>query len=338
MSRRLLLAAVTLTLCACSGEPAAGSAGPPSTSRPTASAAVATPSFLPSAVPTPAPTPAPPYAIDALRARPATGGAISVGGRISAGRGYATYAVSWPSQGGTMTGILHLPTGAGPFPVVVVNHGYVPVSQYYAGQDSTKYADALAAEGFLCLSPHYPGYIGSSPPQPGVPPIVAEAIADMDLIGALPSLRQADPRRVAALGHSNGGGVALILLAADPRIRSAVLFAPVSSDMADNARKWWVGAPGSTGGLPSPDADPDAYRAMSPRYHLPATIAPTLLMQGTDDEDIPAAWTADTNQALTRAGARTSFVSFAGATHNFRNADLVRANGLARDWLRASLG
>jgi dipeptidyl aminopeptidase/acylaminoacyl peptidase len=263
---------------------------------------------------------------------------VHVGARLGGGAGYATYTVTWGSQGGTMTGVLHLPSGTGPFPVVVVNHGYVPPSQYYVGHDSSKYAGSLAAAGYLCLSPNYPGYAGSSAGDPAVPQIVAEAISDMDLITALPSLPAADASRVAVLGHSNGGGVSLILLAADSRVRAAVLYAPVSSDMADNARTFWMSHPADNGGLGSPDADPQAYALMSPRYHLPAAAPPTLVMQGTKDEDIPASWTQATMAALTAAGVRSTFVSFPGAMHNFAGADLTRANQLATDWLRTALG
>jgi uncharacterized protein len=292
----------------------------------------------PAASPTPTAVRLPAYAIEALRQRVRVPGTLAVGAALPGGPGYAKHAVTWTSGGSTMTGVLDVPVGSGPFPVVVVNHGYVPVGQYYVGQDSNKYADPFAAAGFVTISPNYPGYSGSGPGVAGVPPIVAEAISDLDLVSALPSLPQADTSRVAVAGHSNGGGVSLILLAADPRVRAAVLYAPVSSDMADNARKWWVahGAEG-TGGLPTPDQDPTAYALMSPRGHLPAAGPATLVMQGTADEDIPASWTSATMAALQAAGIANRFVSFAGAMHNFAGGDLSRANSLAVSWLRDSL-
>jgi dipeptidyl aminopeptidase/acylaminoacyl peptidase len=322
-----------MLLGACSSTP------PPSATPTGRPVATGTPAASPivSAAPTPTPAPLPPYAIEALRSRVRVPGTISVGAALPAGPGYTKHTITWPSANAQMTGVLAAPTGPGPFPVVIVNHGYVPVGQYYTGQDSSKYADPLAAAGFLTLSPNYPGYSGSGPGTPGVPAIVAEAISDMDLISALPSLSQADPTRVAVAGHSNGGGVSLILLAADSRVRAAVLYAPVSSDMADNARKWWVNSPGSTGGLPGPDQAPEAYRLMSPRAHLPPATPPTLVMQGTNDEDIPAEWTSATVSAMQSAGVHVQFVSFPGAMHNFQGGDLTRANSLAVSWLQTSL-
>lgn len=279
--------------------------------------------------------PLPPYAIATLRDRPHATGRITIGDAIGPGPGYAKYHLTWVSGGDTMTGVLDIPSGNGTFPVVLVNHGYAPVSQYYEGLDTAIYADPMASAGFLTISPSYPGYLGSGPGAMDVPPIVAEAISDLDLISELPTLPQADPARVAVAGHSNGGGVAEILMAADPGLRAAALYAPVSSDMADNAGKWWVHTPGGTSGLPDPSSDPGAYQLMSPRPWFDARTPPALIMQGTSDPEIPAAWTAATVQALQSAGAQVRFVSFPGATHIFGGADLDRANSMAIDWLRS---
>ncbi len=70
-----------------------------------------------------------------------------VGDRVGGTGAYTVHRVTWPSQGGTMTGLADIPVGPGPFPVAIVNHGYIPAAQYRTGQDSTKYADAFAAAG-----------------------------------------------------------------------------------------------------------------------------------------------------------------------------------------------
>jgi dipeptidyl aminopeptidase/acylaminoacyl peptidase len=325
----LMAAGLVATGCASNGTSttATGATPAPPTAAP-----------LPSAVVTPTPAPLPPYAIDALRVRPRASSILSVGPVLAAGGGYIKHSVTWTSMGSTMTGVLDIPAGAGPFPVVVVNHGYVPASLYYVGQDSSKYADPLAAAGFVTVSPNYPGYAGSGLAEADVPALIGQAISDMDLITALAALPQADVARVGVLGHSNGGGVAQVLLAADARVGAAVLYAPVSSNMVETARRFWVDHPGASGPLEGPDGDPAAYALMSPRFHLPRGGPPTLLMQGTRDEDIPAAWTQGTVAALQDAGIRTQVVSFVGAFHNFQGADLLRANGLAIDWLRGSIG
>src|SRR5262245_62990550 len=49
---------------------------------------------------------------------------------------------------------------------------------------------------------------------------------------------------------------------------------PVSSDMADNARKWWLQRPESLGGLGAPDSNPEGYRHLSPRNYFEAGQPP----------------------------------------------------------------
>src|ERR671938_797404 len=100
-----------------------------------------------------------------------------------------------------------------------------------------------------------------------MPQIVATAITVMDLVGSLASLPQADTSKVGMMGHSNGGGVSLLVMSVDPRVKAFALYAPVSSDMRDNARKWWLRS-GSQGPLGSPDTDTVDYAHISPRNYF----------------------------------------------------------------------
>src|ERR1700716_2600168 len=151
--------------------------------------------------------------------------------------------MSWPSTGQTMTGLISLPDGPGPFPVVVVNHGFIPPERYWIGQDSGIFCDPLAAHRFLPAPPHWPGYSGPGPGPTNLPSIVGQVVTALDLVSSLGSVPQADTGRIAFVGHSNGGGISEIAMVVDPRIRAVVLQAPVSTDMADNARKWWLQRP-----------------------------------------------------------------------------------------------
>ena len=319
--------------CACSG-PAATVR--PATMAPASPPALPTPA-LAAATPTPAPTPPPPpYYVEALRSRPHEAGKIEIGDQVFRGDGFTKSYMKWPSGGQTMTGTISMPDGPGPFPVLVVNHGFIPPDRYWIGQDSGIFGDPLAAHGFISVAPNWPGYAGSGPGAAGVPSLVAEMIATEDLISSLGSLPQADPARVAIAGHSNGGGISLLAMVVDPRVRAVVLFAPVSSDMADNARKWWLNN-GSQGGAGTPDANPEGYRHMSPRNYFAAGQPPALFLQGTADEDIPAAWTNASLDAIRAAGIRTDVTWFPGAHHDMVGSDLARAVQLEEQWIRSAL-
>src|SRR5437763_747140 len=162
----------------------------------------------PTAAPAPATTPPlPPYAIESLRARSYPGGKLTIGDLMSRGAGFTKYHMSWPSGGQTMTGTISLPDGPGPFPVVVVNHGFIPPERYWIGQDSGIFGDPMAAHGFISVAPNWPGYSGSGPAPSDLPQIVGQLVTALDLVSSLSSLPQADTGRIAFMGPSNGGGI-----------------------------------------------------------------------------------------------------------------------------------
>ena len=327
----LLVIAVIAGAACSSGQ----TAGHPQSSRTPARVA---PVPAPSATPTPAPTPPlPPYAIESLRARAYPGGKLIIGDQMIRGPGYTKYHMSWPSSGQTMTGTISLPDGAGPFPVVVVNHGFIPPERYWIGQDSGIFGDPMAAHGFISVAPNWPGYSGSGPAPADLPQIVGQLVTALDLVSSLTTLPQADGGKIAFVGHSNGGGISELAMVTDPRIRAVVLQAPVSSDMADNARKWWVQRPDSLAGLGTPDANPDGYRHLSPRNYLASWQPPVLIIQGTSDHTIPAEWTNATYAALQQAGIQSRLMWVDGADHDLVGADLAGAVAAQETWIRQAL-
>ncbi len=328
--------AVLLLLAACSGSAASAAVRATGTPAPAASApSVPQVAETPSAMPTP---PLPAYYIESLRARPYPGGKLQLQDEMFRGAGFTKYHMSWPSGGQTMTGTISLPDGPGPFPVVVVNHGFIPPERYWIGQDSGIFGDPLAAHAFISVAPNWPGYSGSGPAPADLPAIVGQVVATLDLVSAVYSLPQADTTRVALIGHSNGGGISEIAMVVDPRIKAVVLFAPVSTDMADNSRKWWVTRPEGPGPVGTPDANPQGYAHLSPRNYLAAGQPPALFLQGTADQDIPAAWTQASYDAMKAKGIQTDLVWFPGAQHDMVGTDLDRANQLSEAWIRKALG
>src|SRR5438067_8407253 len=321
--RSLSAALAAALLCGCSGgtqQPAARVSGTP-----------IAPAATPRALPTP---PLPAYYIESLRARAYPGGKLELRDEMFRGAGFTKYHMAWPSGGQTMTGTISLPDGPGPFPVVVVNHGFIPPEQYWIGQDSGIFGDPLAAHGFISVAPNWPGYSGSGPAPADLPAIVGQLVATLDLVSAVYSLPQADTTRVALIGHSNGGGISELAMVVDPRVKAVVLFAPVSTDMADNGRKWWTRRPEGPGAVGTPDANPQGYAHLSPRNYLAAGQPPALFLQGTADQDIPAAWTQASYDAMKAKGIQADLVWFPGAQHDLVGSDLDQANQLSEAWIR----
>ena len=342
MRRQLVvgLLAFALLLSACAGQ---STAATPSGSPSAAGSQAKTPSAArPSASASPAPSPSgpplPAYAVQSLRTRGYPGGQLNVGPTASGGQGFTKHDITWPSGGQTMTGTINIPDGAGPFPVVVVEHGFIPANRYWVGQDSAIFADPMAAQGYVTVMPNWPGYSGSGPAPADLPSIVGQLVTMLDLVSSVAhSLPQADTRRLACVGHSNGSGICQLAMVTDPRFKSVVLHGPISSDMADNGRKWWVNSPDQLGSIGSPDQNPQGYAQLSPRNYFAAGQPPVLIIHGDHDTTCPLEWSQATLASLQRAGVKSDLRQFAGAEHDFVGQNLQQAVAAQTDWINQSL-
>jgi len=318
-----------LALLGCSQQPTAAPVRAP-----------ATPAPQPAATSAPTPTPTPPLPanyLESLRAREHRSGQVTIGEQMWRGAGFTKFHVSWTSGDQTMTGTISLPDGSGPFPVVVVNHGHIPTDRYWIGQDSGIFGDPMAAHGFISIAPNYPGYEGSGPGEAGLTSNEQIAVSDMDLVSSLSSLPQADPGKVAVIGHSQGGGVSQILMVVDRRFKAIVLQAPVSSDEAENARRLHD-RNGTWPAAGDPAQNPDYYAHVSPRNYFAGGQAPVLLVQGTIDHTIPAAHTQGTYDALLARGVEAELKWIPGGDHDLVGDNLDAAVTAQEAWIRKALG
>src|ERR1700761_3845705 len=123
--------------------------------------------------------------------------------------------VTYKSGDETVHGILYTPSGAGPFPGIVVIHEWWGLNDWVKEQ-----ASKLADQGYVALAIDlYRGKVATTPDEAheimrGVP----EDRANRDLLAAstyLRSQKNVDPARVGAIGWCMGGGYALDLAIAD---------------------------------------------------------------------------------------------------------------------------
>ena len=73
-------------------------------------------------------------------------------GALEQGDGFRTGIASYVSEGLTITGMLYVPDGDGPFPGVVVVHGSVDPAFYTTGSDLVREQEAFARSGHVVFS------------------------------------------------------------------------------------------------------------------------------------------------------------------------------------------
>ncbi len=129
-----------------------------------------------------------------------------------------------------------------------------------------------------------------------------------------------DPTRLALLGESAGGHLALMAAISEPAAVSAVIDWYGQSDLADTVRTRGLENPVVTMlGGPGDDL-PERVAAASPLERATAQCPPVIAIHGTDDTAVPYAQSVAFTARLTELGVRNSLVTVEGAGHIFRGA------------------
>ncbi len=353
--RIVLVLVIGLSACSATQGDQAIVATPEPTSVPTAllptaqivPAATTAPTALPTAIPTsvPAPTAAPrstpdpwaeyaSYTIEGLRARSYGSGQIEILKTLEDTQHFTRYLIAYPSDGLRITGMLNRPKGDGPFPVVILNHGYYPLDVYQTGNGSKLVADYLANRGFMTLAPDFRSHAGS---DDAINFFRAGQVIDtLNLIPLAQQLPSAKPGKVGMWGHSNGGAVTAKAITISDQIAAAVIYSPASLTIAEDY-EFRVGRSRARAGQPpgrrtgvidrvaiefpvTPEQAPDLYERLSPLPYLSFVTAPVQIHWGTADETVPRKWPGDLLAGLQAADKDVEYFEYPGQPHSFTGA------------------
>ena len=316
----------TLALTGCSGSTGTDEVPGPAAERevspaPSSSSSELSPTPAPSSEPSPAaPTPKP-VSVLGLAAQEHRGDRLRVGALRERTATYTSYDVTYRSRSTTdrgtesytISGVLNVPNGRGPFPAVVLAHGYIDPAIYVRGQGMTRERGYLADRGYIALHVDYRNH-AESDDDPAYQRRMRLGYS-ADVINAVKALRASeavpvDDDRIAYFGRSMGGGVVLKALVAEPGlVQAATAWASVSSLEADNYRQFIAPDPEDAGlrddlarRWGTPEENPEHWRENSSRPYADRITEPVLLVHGRFDDTCPPQWARATQRALTNAG------------------------------------
>lgn len=218
------------------------------------------------------------------------------------------------------TGQLNLPSGNGPFPVVVMLRGYIDQETFKTGDGTRRVADVLSQNGYITIAPDFLGY-GSSDEE-------AQNIFEtrfqtytlvLSLIKSLDQVDNWDKENIFLWGHSNGGQIALTILEITQEYYSTVLWAPVSKQFPYSIL-FYTDQSVDRGKLIRSELanfeenyNPDLY---SLDLYLDSINAPIQIHQGLADDAVPVVWSDELVENLEDLEKEVTYYKYSGTDHN----------------------
>lgn len=262
----------------------------------------------------PAPESPHPVSLPAYFDRDFRGGGLRLGDVRERNAAYTSYDASYRSEDLTITGVLNVPTGKGPFPAVVLAHGYIDPAIYVRGQGMTRERGYLAARGYVALHVDYRNHADSDD-DPRAARNLRLGYA-VDVVNAVQALQATDAvpvidDEVFMMGRSMGGGVVYKALEMAPGLAAgAAAWASVSSLEAENYNQFIRGDPtdglddfvARRYGLPGDPGSARFWREVSSRPYFDRITEPVLNVHGRFDDTCPPRWARATQQAMAAAG------------------------------------
>ena len=265
-----------------------------------------------------------PLYIESLRNREYGEGEFNIEQTLQVTSAFTRTLISFDSDGLKVYGFMNTPKGSGPFPVVLVLHGYVNPRAYRTPYTYTqRYADMLARAGFLVIHPDYRGH-GRSEGDEEQDNLfrTGYAIDVMNLIEHVKRLTNADPNAIGLFGHSMGGGISTRVLALSDDVKASVLYGSMSADEQANTKQisevFRAGAR-----IPEQDVPLSEYAPISPINYLGNITAAIEIHHGERDPQVPVAWSRDLNAKLQALGKDVTLYEYPRAGHSLQGRDLT---------------
>ncbi|HVA33289.1 MAG TPA: alpha/beta fold hydrolase, partial [Candidatus Baltobacteraceae bacterium] len=254
------------------------------------------------------------------------------GTNVVAAAGGRCELVSWTGRDGLeIDGMLVLPAGNGPFPLVINVHGGPVFSFRNQWEMHYYHVPLLAQYGYAVLNPNPRGSRGRG--QEFARYVRGDMCGEdtHDILRGIDALIErnvADPKRLAVMGRSYGGYMSSWLVTQTARFAAAISMAPVTdavshhftSNIPEFDRRFWGDSPYASNGM---------YAARSPVLYADRASTPTLSMAGARDRCTPPTQALEFHRALAENGVTCELVIYPEEGHHVDRLE-ARADQMTR--------
>lgn len=272
------------------------------------------------------PTPLLKYSIENLASADIKPGKIEIGKALKENKDYTSYEFRLefsPDLGSTTkktSGLINIPTGEGPFPIIVMYRGYVDQKQYFIGEGTQHAAEYFAQNGFITVAPDFLGYADSDPEAGNIFESRFQSyVTAINTLKSVHSIAKWDKKNIFVWGHSNGGQIALTILEETGVGYPTVLWAPVSKPFPYSIL-YYTDESSDHGKLIRSELAKfeETYdvELFSLTNYLNRINAPIQIHQGTNDDAVPVAWSDTLDNLLKTLKIDITYVKHPGADHN----------------------
>ncbi|HEY7111612.1 MAG TPA: S9 family peptidase [Thermoanaerobaculia bacterium] len=219
-----------------------------------------------------------------------------------------------------LSGWLYKPSaGAGPFPTVLSFHGG-PEGQerpFFNAQ-----YQALLSRGIAVFAPNVRGSSGFGRKFVNLDngALRVEGVKDIkDCVDAVVKSGAADPKRVGIMGGSYGGYMVMAGLTEFPGLfaAGADLFGVVNFETFFAHTEPWMAAISKIE-YGDPDKEKEMLRRLSPIHRVDRVVAPTIVLHGANDTNVPVVEAEQVVDSLKKRGVPVEYVLFPDEGHGWR--------------------
>jgi uncharacterized protein len=260
-----------------------------------------------------------------------TGSKIEIGEIIGEYETHTSFIFYFTTQGKKVSGLINIPNQGELLPVAVLFRGFVDKSIYSTGIGTNNVGKTLAENGFVTVAPDFLGY-GSSdnPSSDSLEERFQTYTTALDMLASVKNINAAlaekgieeirvNPEKTVIWGHSNGGHIALSVLAITGKNYPTVLWAPVSKPFPYSVLYFTDEFVDNGKALRKVIAEFEVnynIENFSPPNYYKWIKAPIQLHQGTLDDAVPLDWSNELYNKLDSLEVEIEYYSYPGAEHN----------------------